>query len=451
MLDPVCSQRFAGLNAWGEFFISLSKSGRRVIGTDRHRKLHRHGLVLADASTVTDRCKSAPLQRRPEHGHWIARANLANVKKSQAKDLRETIQTEADMTHPYANLAPEAFWRTAVAEPGADGLENLWPPKFAITPEDRIATAGSCFAQHLGRALAERGFSWTDFEPAPPFLNDEDARDHNYGIFSFRTGNIYTPKMLIQWFAQSLKETSDTGEIWEHEGRFFDPMRPAIEPGGFASAREVETAREVTLTALRRAVHDSDVFVFTLGLTESWRNSQTDFEYALCPGTLAGQFDPSVHEFVNTGFRGTYAGMRKAIRMMRSVNRNLRFLLTVSPVPLTATASNKHVLVATQYSKSVLRAAAGQLANDFPFVDYFPSFEIITHPIFEGRFFASNKRSVLPEGVDTVMQHFFAGMTVTNDAANSPAKPVKSDPPPFTTSGEDDLRCEEALLDAFAR
>ena len=37
----------------------------------------------------------------------------------------------------------------------------------------------------------------------------------------------------------------------------------------------------------------------------------------------------------------------------------LRILLTVSPVPLTATAGDDHVLLATTYSKSVLRAGRG--------------------------------------------------------------------------------------------
>ena len=40
------------------------------------------------------------------------------------------------------------------------------------------------------------------------------------------------------------------------------------------------------------------------------------------------------------------------------MNPKARLVLTVSPVPLAATASGSHVLPATIYSKSVLRAAA---------------------------------------------------------------------------------------------
>ena len=58
----------------------------------------------------------------------------------------------------------------------------------------------------------------------------------------------------------------------------------------------------------------------------------------------------------------------------------LRVVLTVSPVPLTATASDRHVLVANTYSKAVLRAVAEELYLESPYIDYVPSFELVTNP-----------------------------------------------------------------------
>ena len=353
------------------------------------------------------------------------------------------------MTHPYDDLGPEAFWKTAVAAPGAFGLSGLWSPKFPIRPRHKIVTAGSCFAQHIGRALAERGYRWIDCEPAPPFMQTEHARNHGYGVFSFRTGNIYTPAMLLQWLELAYDMRTDTGEVWVKDGRFHDPLRPAIEPNGFATEDELWDARQETYAALRRAVETADVFVFTLGLTERWRNAETGAEYALCPGTVAGTFDPDRHIFVNANTRQTQAALMDVIRLFRAKRPKLRILLTVSPVPLTATASGQHVLTATHYSKSVLRAVAGMVSDRYGFVDYFPSYEIITHPVFRGMFFAPNMRSVVPEGVATVMKHFFADqiaafpelreLRVTPDATQS------------AEMAEEDVRCEEVLLDAFAR
>ncbi|WP_390912291.1 GSCFA domain-containing protein [Pseudosulfitobacter sp. SM2401] len=352
------------------------------------------------------------------------------------------------MTHPYENMGPEAYWKSAVAEPGAHGLTGLWSPKFQIKPNHRIVTAGSCFAQHIGNALANRGYQWVDCEPAPPFVLGQEARHYGYGVFSFRTGNIYTPSILLQWLELAYGLREEVREIWEKNGRFYDPLRPAIEPGGFASEDEVWAARAVTYASLRKAVETANVFVFTLGLTERWMNRETGLEYALCPGTVAGTFDSSVHAFSNATTRQTMRALTKSLKLLKSKNPKIKVLLTVSPVPLTATASGKHVLTATQYSKSVLRAVAGQAAEDFWFVDYFPSFEIITHPIFRGMFFAPNMRSVVPEGVNTVMSHFFADQQRTFGGDKKQAAKVAI--PIIAESEEQDIKCEEELLHAFA-
>jgi len=358
------------------------------------------------------------------------------------------------MAHPYEALAADRFWRTGVADLDALAINGLWKPKLAITSQTRIVTAGSCFAQHFARALTARGYGWIDHEPGPPSLSDKQKLDYHYGTFSFRTGNIYTPRMLLQWLRWALAGDAPASEVWESEGRVYDPFRPAIEPGGFASAEELHLSRAVTLAAIRHAVTTSDVFVFTLGLTEAWQNRLTGVEYAVCPGTIAGQFDPEAHLFVNHRFAAILQDMTEALTLLNTINPALSLLLTVSPVPLTATASGQHVLTATSHSKSLLRAVASELCEGRPQVDYFPSFEIITHPAYRGRFFAPNLRSVLPEGVDHVMNNFFGDQATTFGQvdAQTPAPAVQPNPeaiePAFSEA--DDLRCEEEILAAFA-
>ena len=313
------------------------------------------------------------------------------------------------MDHPYVGLPANAYWRTGVAEPDPLEIDGLWRPKFAITPDDKSVTAGSCFAQHISRALRDNGFRWMDFEPAPSLLSPESAQRFGYGIYSFRTGNIYTTPLLRQWVRWALGREEPDAEVWEQDGRFYDPVRPQVEPGGFASHEELQRARTVTLTAVRRAIRRADVFVFTLGLTEGWRNRATGLRYATCPGTVAGEFDPEQHEFVNDSYPEVHRAMTDVIRLARRANPRLRFLLTVSPVPLTATASGDHVLVSTGYSKATLRAVAGDLARAHDNVDYFPSYEVITGAPFRSGFYEPNLRSVRPEGVAHVMTRFFAG------------------------------------------
>src|SRR6185437_4822989 len=88
-------------------------------------------------------------------------------------------------------------------------------------------------------------------------------------------------------------------EVWVEDGRWYDPFRPNIEPGGFASREELAATRARTLEAIRRAVIDSRLFVFTLVLTEAWLNSREHYVYPMCPGTVAGTFDPERHAFRN--------------------------------------------------------------------------------------------------------------------------------------------------------
>ncbi len=365
------------------------------------------------------------------------------------------------MTNPYESLAPEAFWKNAVAAKSAFDIGGLWKPKFVVTPEMPIVTAGSCFAQHIGKSLAGRGYLWHDAEPAPPVIDPEDARAFNYGIFSFRTGNIYTTRMLRQWMEQAHGKSEPMWEVWKDaNGRCFDPLRPTIEPAGFASEAEFRQSREVTYAALRRAVKTARVFIFTLGLTESWANRSTGQEYASCPGTAAGTYDADAHVFVNHDVGSILSDLKAALAVIRAANPKIKVLLTVSPVPLTATASGQHVLTATSYSKSTLRAVAGMAAQGRDWVDYFPSYEIINTTPFRGMFFEPNMRSVNPNGVDFVMKNFFFDQEAAFGPQKPPVPATKTLPnaprwsPALVGDADGPVRggaviCDEEMLNAF--
>lgn len=348
------------------------------------------------------------------------------------------------MTHPYEHLETRAFWRSAVADRDPLSIRDVWKPKFAIQPDDPVATAGSCFAQHIGRALRERGFEWYDAEPAPSCLTPEDRQRFNYGIFSFRTANIYTTAMLRQWMEWGLGKAEPPEEVWEEDGRFYDPFRPAIEPDGFESVEEMQLSRQMTARAVKRAVRNSAVFTFTLGLTEGWINREHGHVYAACPGTLHGTFDAQLHAFRNFKQAEVLADLTAAFDLARQINPDIRFLLTVSPVPLIATASGEHALVATTYSKSVLRAAAGEYVRERDYADYFPSYELVTGVPFRARFYEDNLRSVAPEGVAFVMDTFFQCMQQTH-VLHEPRKHEKT----VEEKSQDQIVCEEEVLAEF--
>ena len=305
---------------------------------------------------------------------------------------------------PYMKLDARAYWRTGLAEV-AYPPPDIYRPKWALRKEDRIVTAGSCFAQHVGRALRRNGFNVLDGEPRPEGIAPEVETAHGYGMYSARYGNIYTTRQLRQLVEEAWEGAPDFDAVWERAGRFHDAMRPNVDPDGLADAAAVRAARALHLERVRDVLSRADVFIFTLGLTEAWLHKPTGQVYPTAPGTVAGSYDPAIHGFANFRAAEVRADLVAALERLKRLNPDLRILLTVSPVPLTATASGQHVLAATTYSKAVLRTVAGEMAADYPEVDYFPSYEIVTSSKADG-FFEPNFRSVTEAGVARVMQVF---------------------------------------------
>lgn len=366
------------------------------------------------------------------------------------------LEAKAVTGNPYESLPAEAYWRNAVASVQAQPDVSYATPKWKITRSDRISTAGSCFAQHIGTNLLRAGFDVRDAEPAPKLLPKERQADHGYGIYSARYGNIYTARQMLQLAEEVLGKRPVSTEVWAQNGRYVDALRPTIDLGGHATPQAVHRHRLHHLGRVKSLFDQTDILILTLGLTETWQDRATGRVYPVCPGTIAGEFDDARHSFVNLTFQEILDDLMalRTILQENAAGRSLRFLLTVSPVPLTATASGLHVMQATVYSKAVLRAVAGQMTAMFEDVDYFPSFEIVANPWAADRHYAANLRSVTEAAVSKVMKTF---MTIHGiDQVGKAAPPVVKAPPVEATVSETEdpamkVVCDEELLNAFGR
>jgi hypothetical protein len=362
--------------------------------------------------------------------------------------------------HPYRNQPDYAFWRRAVANVADGELDPCIDEAFKIDKQQRVATAGSCFAQHIGRYLRALDAGYLMTEPPHPLLTEQAALATNYGVFTARYGNIYTSRQLLQLFDRAFGRFRPHEDIWQESDRnFIDPFRPNIQPGGFNSEREFAIDRDRHFRAVREMFETLDVLVFTLGLTEAWRSRVDGAVFPICPGVSGGIFSPEKHEFVNFGVDDVVADMRTFCERLRSVNRKARIILTVSPVPLAATAEDRHVLVSTMYSKSVLRVACDMLERSIANLIYFPSYEIVASG-YAGRYFADDRRSVTEEGVAHVMRVFFQHfLTKSHDdktlvgLARRAVRAIRKDAKDSDTSQADAIRaafqvmCDEEALD----
>jgi len=318
--------------------------------------------------------------------------------------------------NPYRTQPDHAFWSRAMMQLAIEEINPVANPRFQIGREDRIATAGSCFAQHISRALQADGYNY--------LVTEGGSIDRNYGVYPARFGNIYTARQLLQLFQRAFGLFTPAETAWRLADRFIDPFRPQVEPGGFDSLEALQTDRERHLEAVRTMFEQADVLVFTLGLTEGWESQVDGAVFPLAPG-VAGDADcPELIKPHHFTVQEVIDDLNAFLKLARTLTPNLRVLLTVSPVALVATISDRHVLSATSYSKSVLRVAAESIAKENSDIDYFPSYEIITGPQSRGRYFADDLRSILPEGVDQVMKVFtknYLGKTEPKHLAKVPS------------------------------
>lgn len=350
--------------------------------------------------------------------------------------------------NPYASAPKVQFWKASVAAVEPDQIDPVVSPRFQISPDDKVATAGSCFAQHIARTLKLSGFNYFVSESAPAEMPDDVAHSLNYGVFSARFGNIYTVRQLRQLIERVEGEFVPRLSTWESrsEGRVVDPFRPQIVPEGFEDEEAMLASREEHFAAVRSMLREMNVFIFTLGLTEGWRARFDGAVLPLAPGVAGGALDHEEYEFVNFTIDEIRSDMHAVISSLRSINPNCRVLLTVSPVPLIATFEPRHALVATTYSKSVLRVVADEMWRSYDHVDYFPSYEIITGSYNRGAYFGNDLREVTETGVAHVMRTFmrnYTGPTVSN----RPGSDGKS--LPGTRSAFFDLVCDEEEIAKF--
>ena len=345
------------------------------------------------------------------------------------------------MTTPYSDLPDHCFWRRSFAAVEVHRIDPVVRTRFRIAPTDRIATAGSCFAQHIARRLRTIGNYYLVVEDGA-HLPEADRASRQYGLFSARYGNIYTAAQLWQLWREAYGEWTPAEDAWPgRDGGWVDPFRPTVET--FAERTAVSADRATHLAAVRRLFESCDILVFTLGLTEGWRSRNDGAVYPLAPGVAGGRYDPASHEFVNYTAAETEEDLCRFLDAVKQRNPRLRVILTVSPVPLAATYEDRSVLVSTTYSKAVLRVAAEAMIRRFDWVDYFPSYEIIAGSPTGGLYYGPDDREVNPLGVAHVMR-LFQRHYIDDDGAPPIAAAMVADSP-----AEDGVICDESLMDRW--
>ena len=214
-------------------------------------------------------------------------------------------------------------------------------------------------------------------------------------------GKVYTPAAFDQLMRHAVGAWEPTLEPWIGPlGTPVDPYRKWVSYGRNYS---YEALREDT----RKVLADAEVFILTLGLTEAWYDGEDVLYQA--PPENAFRANPHRYRLKVLDVDDVRGMLWNGILAARRVNPDLQFLLTVSPVPLTATFRDDcDVFTANLDSKHTLRLAAREMAGlvgpgGEDGVFYFPSYEMaLAHP----HPFREDSRHITPEFVSYVMSRF---------------------------------------------
>lgn len=247
---------------------------------------------------------------------------------------------------------------------------ECWPhvePSFHFTKEQKFFATGSCFATNISRRLALDGY------------------DVHGGMIAAEGNrrNRYTPPAIHQELAWAKAIFDRDDEPREEDirpllvefgdGRWVDMWAPR-ERGSPANYEEAIAARSEVYRFFRGAFI-ADVVIITLGLIEAWWDKVSQ-SYVEFDTPWARRSDRDRLEFEKLSFETCKDYVDRTLKLV--LNGQRRVLITTSPVMLGRTFTDKDVIVAHTHSKSVLRAVAGELSDQYEGVDYFPSYEIAT-------------------------------------------------------------------------
>lgn len=284
-------------------------------------------------------------------------------------------------------------------------------PKFQIEPSWPIFTMGSCFARGVENVLISRGLSLLldgHGAPAEHFetWNEEAGRGGGAARGQLSRGALN--KYSVRSMAHELKRVL-LDENYPNEGlielapeQWFDPHASGLK----LLDKETALANRKRLSAATAQIKNARICFFTLGLTETWLDSETGLAMNTHPGPAWLSRMPERFRFVDYGYEATLNDMLSILTMIRQhCHPEMRFIITVSPVPLGATFKDADVIVANSASKSVLRAVAEELYRRFDFVDYFPSYEIVLNSP-RALAFEEDQLHIARDMVATVMETF---------------------------------------------
>lgn len=277
---------------------------------------------------------------------------------------------------PRPNRNPDCasmISHTAAADHVIDG----WAPDAPVIDKTtRITAFGSCFAANISRWLGERNYRVSEKDP--------DAQDAYVVRIGEGMVNSFVIRQQFEW-------------AWENK-RFEQPLWHGYK-------KEIYSYDEKVRLQTKALFDNSDVFILTFGLSEIWYDAET--ENVFWRSVPKEAYDPARHLFRVSTVEENRDNITAIYELIRKHRPDAKIILTLSPVPLSATFRDNSCITANSVSKSVLRVAIDEVvrANQQDgYLFYWPSFELIMD-VFRAPFM-DDRRHIRRPILDFVMTQF---------------------------------------------
>lgn len=228
---------------------------------------------------------------------------------------------------------------------------------YPISLESQIVTIGSCFAEVMGRRLA----------------------DHKLTVLNNPFGTIFNPISIAKLLTMALYGTSpDEDRYVERDGIWF---HYDFHSSLWANSRdELRDTLLTCLTQTAESIRKADFLLLTLGSAVVYRHIETGKVVANChkmPGTLFEKYLYNIDHLRDD--------LTRLLKALHKANPNLKVLLTVSPVRYT-----RDTLPLNSASKSMLRVITHELTIWNNWVSYFPAYELMMDDLRDYRFYEAD-------------------------------------------------------------
>ena len=258
---------------------------------------------------------------------------------------------------------------------------NLDKSNHLIEHSEKIITIGSCFAQNIGEYFERFRF---------------DVMCNPFGV-------LYNPVSILNSFKLvSDNQTFTKEDLIKHNGEWHSFFHHSD-----FSHHELEVCLDKINSGLKTTsdfLKKADVVIITYGTSYVYRHIEKDIIVSNCHKIPAKEF-----ERFRLSLEETEKVIEETVGLLKSVNKNIRVIFTVSPV-----RHWKDGAANNQLSKSTLLLAVDKVIKSNSNCEYFPSYEIVMDDLRDYRFYDSDLLHPNKLATDYIWEKFTASMLSEN-------------------------------------